>query len=294
MSGRPVSVILPTFGRPALLPRALRSVIAQSSLPAEIIIVDDNAELAQARAETAAAVDDLREGAPRKTPIRYLKAETVLGGGAARNYGAAQASGEFFAFLDDDDWWLPQKLERQLGVFEAAKHPPGLVYTSRRIVGSDGQTNRVRTATHRGWIFDVLLASNVIGTTSSAMIPKAVFEEVGGFDESLPSQQDIDLWLRISRTHQVDFVEEALTVQQEHAEGRISRRFANKARGLEQFLAKHHAEISGRPSVLAAQRARIGTHYLKYGHPLRGRWWLLKALTAVPSRSVLKRLVVGL
>jgi GT2 family glycosyltransferase len=274
-------------------------VFAQTRQPEEIIVVDDNGEEPDLRRRTSGVVEAVRGEVPEGTALSYLTPAHNLGGAGARNHGAARAGGGYIAFLDDDDWWLPEKLERQLAVFRSgedsgrASARPGLVYTSRRIVGPDGETKRVRTATHRGWIAQVLIAENVIGTTSCAMVPREVFEAVEGFDERLPSRQDIDLWLRIAADHFVDYVETPLTVQQEHAEGRISRRFDAKARGLEMFLKKYYPAIARRPEVLAAHCMRIGTHYLKYGRPLRGRRWMIGALIARPSAQAFRRLLFG-
>jgi glycosyltransferase involved in cell wall biosynthesis len=297
MSGT-TSVVLPTYHRPEQLERALRSVLAQTLPPAQIVVVDDNADAPELRARSANVIEAIRSECPAEIELELLQPATSVGGSGARNLGVSRASGELVAFLDDDDWWQPQKLELQLRCFERAheapgEEPPGLVYTSRDIVGADGRTKRIRHARHRGRIAETLLAENVIGTTSCAMLPKRVFEELGGFDERLPARQDIDLWVRVAKRWPVDFVEAAVTVQQEHGEGRISRRFEAKSRGLEMFLTKHYEDIRKRPGVLSAHLARIGIHYLKYGHPVRGRVWVLRALLAAPSGRLLVRLVVG-
>ena len=292
MSRSPVSVIIPTRRRPEYLRRAIDSVYVQSSPPAEILVVDDNADDDRARAATHDVLHECRADCPAAITLREEVAPAALGGAAARNLGAERAVGDYLAFLDDDDWWLPQKLELQMEVFAAAPEA-GLVYTARRIVGPSGEAKRTRSAEHRGWIADVLLAENVIGTTSCAMVRRDVFEEVGGFDASLPARQDVDLWLRVARAYPIEVVAEAVTVQQEHDEGRISRRFDAKSAGLEMFLHKHYSEIATRPSVLAAHCLRIGTHYLKYGRPLRGRRWLLRALRARPTLRAFRRFVFG-
>jgi GT2 family glycosyltransferase len=291
MSGE-ISVIVPTCGRPDQLRRALESVFSQTLRPTEVIVVDDNAKDPDIRTRTRDIVETLKSECADEISLQYLTPDANLGGAGARNHGAERAHGDYLAFLDDDDWWLPRKLELQMSAFAAAPEA-GLVYTSRRIVDPDGEDKRIRSAEHRGWISDVLLAENVIGTTSCAMVRREVFEEVGGFDASLPARQDIDLWLRVARAHKIELVAEPVTVQQEHDDGRISRRFGAKTAGLEMFLDKHYSDIVARPEVLAAHCVRIGTHYLKYGHPLRGRRWLLRALRERPTLRVLRRLVFG-
>ena len=292
-----VSVIIPTRRRPEFLERALRSVLAQSYAATDIIVVDDNADEPELRSRTETVVNRVRSETESETQLTLLQPIRPLGGAAARNRGAACADGEYLAFLDDDDWWLREKLDLQLKAFVSLRNTaatPGLVYTSRRIVDPEGRTKRVRLAEHRGWITETLLENNVIGTTSCAMIRRDVFEELGGFDEDLPAQQDADLWLRLAARYSIELVSQPVTVQQEHAEGRISRRFDAKSCGLEMFFKKHYGQISKRPHVLAAHSMRIGTHYLKHGRPFRGRRWMLQALFASPSSRALKRLVFGL
>lgn len=289
-----VSVVIPTHGRPAYLARALQSVFDQTLSEVEIIVVDDNAGDEHTRSRTVETVEGMRVACPAGSVLSLETPDGRLGGGAARNYGASRANGTYLAFLDDDDWWSPEKLEKQLGAFEGRPdYEPGIAYTSRRIVDGNGVTKRLREATHEGWIRDVLLRENVIGTTSCVMIPKAVFEAVGGFDPSLSARQDVDLFVRIAESHRVVAVTEALTVQQEHNEGRISRNFEAKADGLRKFLAKHRASIARRPAVLAAHYRRIGRHYLKYGRLVRGRYYLLRAAVVEPSVSDVLRVVVG-
>jgi len=292
-----VSVVVPSHQRPHQLERALRSVFAQTYPPTEVLIVDDNASDPAIRSQTEQVVESVDSRLSKKLTLRYLAPSEALGGAAARNYGVARSHGDLIAFLDDDDWWLSEKLRLQVKLFEAAatgtQAPVGLVYTSRRIVDPDGKAKRTRSGVHRGWIADVLLEENVIGTTSCAMVRRDVFDEVGGFDETLPSRQDVDLWLRIAMRHQIDFVVEPVTVQQEHHEGRISRRFEAKSRGLEMFVKKHYPLLVERPHVLASHYMRIGVHYLKYGRALRGRRWIARAFFARPSVRAFKRCVFG-
>lgn len=288
-----VSTIVPTFGRPQYLERAVRSVSRQSSKPAEIIVVDDNDPSSCERAQTERLVEALKEELAPTIPLRYLPLPANSGGAAARNRGAELATGDLLAFLDDDDWWLPEKLEAQIALLRRKDRRPGLVYTGRRIVDAAGRTKRTRTPVHRGWIEQVLLRSNVIGTTSCALLPRAVFTAVGGFDAELPARQDLDLWVRIARRWEVDFVPGPLTVQTEHRSGRVSRRFESKARGLEMFLRKHRAAIAAVPGALAYNYFVIGRFYLKHGRPLKGRGYLARSLALRPSGPALLLLARG-
>ena len=115
-----VSVVVATHARPRYLERALRSVLAQTHPAREIIVVDDNAGLPSARAQTTALIASLRAELPAGTSLIHRILPESLGGAGARNRGAGEATGEYLAFLDDDDWWLPEKLEKQVAAFETA------------------------------------------------------------------------------------------------------------------------------------------------------------------------------
>jgi glycosyltransferase involved in cell wall biosynthesis len=111
-----VSVIIPTHNRPDRLPRAVASVLNQTFRDVEIVIVDD------------ASADDAAEVVARQDPrIRYVRHGSPKGACGARNTGIRLARGEFVGFLDDDDEWLPEKLQRQVRVFEASPSDVGVV-----------------------------------------------------------------------------------------------------------------------------------------------------------------------
>lgn len=304
MNSPTVSVVIPTHGRPQYLQRAVDSVFAQTFPPTEILIVDDNYDDQEARAATFAMSDfraGERAGAGHSGTEPALDIQVIteatgkaLGGAAARNLGVSRSRGELIAFLDDDDWWEPTKLEEQVRVFKSVSSADlGLVYTGRRIVDESGQTKRLRRASAEGAIAETLICENVVGTTSCVLVPRGVFDEVGGFDESLPARQDLDLWYRIARNRAVAAVAHPLTVQEEHSAGRISRRFDSKLQGLELFFEKHYEAIAKHPALLAAHYSKLAQHHLKYGHPLKGRLLFWKAFRARPSLKTLSRVFKG-
>ena len=171
------SVIIPAYNAARTIEAALASVQAQTIPPEAVLVVDDGS-----RDETAAIVATM----PGVSLIRQANA----GPGAARNRGAALADSEWLAFLDADDTWLPHKLECQLQL--AKDQRVGVIHAS----GPD----HVRPAPPRVGFAD-LWALNWI-TLSSAIVRKAAFAEVGGFDEdrALISVEDYNLWLRIAAT----------------------------------------------------------------------------------------------
>ena len=207
-----VTVIIPTYNRAELLERALTSVLAQSRLPDEVLVVDDGSA-----DDTAARV---REGFPS---VRLLEQENA-GVSAARNRGIREASGEWLAFLDSDDEWAPTKLETQMRQLEAATPPdppPGLPRRERFWIAHSDEiwirrgrrvNPRRRHAKRGGYIFEHCLPLCAI-SPSAVILHRDLFAEVGTFDETLPACEDYDLWLRICAEYPVLFVDEPLTIK---------------------------------------------------------------------------------
>ena len=169
------SVVIPAYNAARTIEAAVSSVLAQTIPPELVFVVDDGSQ-----DETAATV----AGLPAITLIRQANA----GPGAARNRGAALSSSEWLAFLDADDTWLPRKMERQLRL--AAEPSIGVIHASG--------PEQTRRAPPRVGFADLWTANYI--TLSSAIVRKAAFDQVGGFDEdrALISVEDYNLWLRIA------------------------------------------------------------------------------------------------
>jgi len=195
-----VSVIIPTYNHARFLSQAIESALGQTQQPAEVIVVDDGS-----RDQTA---DVLAAFAGRIRPLRQMN----RGVAAARNAGAGLASGEFFAFLDADDIWLPPKLERQIACF-LAESDLGLVHCGVEEIDESGAGLKRREDGLEGWVAHELLLFRravILGGGSGVMIPRAVFEDAGGFDERLSTSADWDLYYRIASRWRVGFVREVL------------------------------------------------------------------------------------
>lgn len=206
-----VSVVIPTYDRSAQLAEAVASVLAQTMGDLELVVVDDGSRDDPAVALSAAVAD------PR---LRMLRQEN-LGASAARNRGAAAAVGPWLAFLDSDDTWLPHKLERQLQALTG--HPEAPACYTEEIWYRHGRWANPRNvhAKHSGWIFSQCLPLCII-SPSSILLKRAVFEELGGFDEALPACEDYELWLRLSARYPVHLLEERLIVKHNGHPGQLS------------------------------------------------------------------------
>lgn len=186
-SSRPprVSVVIPTHNRPQMLAEAVDSVLAQSFRELEIVIVDDGSQ---------PPVD----AAPwRGQPLRVLRNEQPQGVCAARNRGITEARGRWVALLDDDDRWLPQKLERQLAAMETSGSRWS--FTGRHQVRSDGSVERAFHPDQVRHAADELLLGNRIGTPSTVIAERDLLLEAGLFSLDISVLADWDMWLRLHR-----------------------------------------------------------------------------------------------
>ena len=209
-----VSVVMPTRNRAALVERALASVVKQTFAQWELLVVDDASTDATAVA-VSRHCDDSR--------IHLHALTEQVGGAAARNRGIEAARGEWIAFLDDDDEWLPQKLERQLDVVLRSQSGAGLVYCSAWFVKPDGSEHVLQSnAAPAGATRRALLHRNFI-STPTVMVRADIVRQVGGFDETLPRLQDWDLWIRLAGLTPFAFLDQPL-VRAFHTEGGISTR----------------------------------------------------------------------
>ncbi len=185
-----ITVVIPTFNRPQLLVRSIESVRRQTFGNFEIVVVIDGPD-----PDSKHAIEQLQE--PR---LRYLELSGKVGGSEARNLGVRSANGRWIALLDDDDEWLPSKLERQLASVQSAESD-GVLVTSRYICHAPGTADvvRPRRLPKDGepiseFMFDYLCYFQ----TSTFLCSKALYLRVP-FDNSLPFFQDMDWFLRISR-----------------------------------------------------------------------------------------------
>jgi glycosyltransferase involved in cell wall biosynthesis len=201
-----ISVIIPTYNSAAFVPQAIESVRQQTYEYFEIIVIDDGST-----DHTEAVLQ------PYLNSIRYFK-KSNGGPSAARNLGIAKARGEFIAFQDADDLWLPEKLQVQMDYL--ATHPEiAVVYTDLIQFNHQGQVSFSLTerygAIPSGYIFEELLVNHAV-TLSSVIVRRSCIDEVGGFDESLIGAEDYNFYLRMARRFQFGFLNQPLVQKRLH------------------------------------------------------------------------------
>ena len=270
-----VSVIVPTHNRASLLRRAIDSVRRQTVGDFEIIVVDDASS-----DDTAGVVRGY--GDPR---IRYIKLPGNGGVASTRNAGIAAAAGDFIALLDDDDEWLPEKLQRQVDLFDRGGPAVGAVYSGYREI--DQATSDViaeRLPAFRGQIFENLLVAGRFTPTSTIMVRTECFRRLGGFDPAFRYGEDYDMWLRVAREYEIDFVNDCLTNVYFQPSG-LTQNYQAIISGSELHLERYRDFFASHRSVYSAQLQRLGTLYCFTDRVTIGRSMFIEAIRLDP-RSI--------
>lgn len=272
-----VSVVIPCFNHARFVAEAIASALGQTRPAAEVIVVDDGST-----DETGAAL------APHAGRVRVVRQDN-RGVSAARNAGAARATGDLLAFLDADDAWLPEKLAAQAEMF-AASPALGLVHCGVEEIDAAGRPLRTRVDGLHGHVAEEMLLFRravVLGGGSGAVVPRALFEQVGGFDETLGTSADWDLHHRIARRAAVGFVPRVLLRYRVHG-GNMHADVARTAREMQAAYAKAFAEDERlrplRRRAYAALHTMLAGSFQAQGHTLPAVRHGLRALALDPSR----------
>ncbi|MBD5537115.1 MAG: glycosyltransferase [Lachnospiraceae bacterium] len=198
-----VSVVIPTYNRIHTLPASVDSVLKQTYKNLELIIMDDGST--DGTEEYVKGIADER--------VRYRKAEKNMGPSAARNMGAELAKGEYLAFQDSDDEWMPDKLEKQMKLILDSEEL-SFVYSEFGFY-RDGEllavipSRNIPYEEKQGSLFSHLLLYPLI-STQTILIRTKDFIEAGGFNETLKAYEDFEFTLRFAQNHRIGFVQEVL------------------------------------------------------------------------------------
>lgn len=269
-----VSVVIPTYERPEFLPGAIETAIGQTYDDIEVIVVDDGSTENYA----PEIVDDYPE------IVTCVQLPSNQGLSAARNAGIQEASGEYIAFLDDDDRWHRTKLAKQVREIERDERI-GLVTCLVAAFTPEIEVIHCEQTAPSGDLADEMLIRNRIGTPSRVLVKREAIDRVGPFDESLPTKQDWDFYLRLAQEYQIGAVEEILCFRRVH-ESMSSSPEAN-ARDNKTILNKHESLIRERGywrEVVADLNARAGRAYLNAGDLHNAKRYLWASVRQDPSK----------
>lgn len=227
-----VSVVIPTHDRSDHLPGAIRSVADQTYDEIELIVVDDGSPVSVTQTLEDLPADELHS-------VEILRHQENRGANVARNTGIRAATGDYVAFLDDDDRWYETKVARQLETFQQTGPEVGVVYTGIETEGERGNTTLIQTA--EGNVIKALLTGKTFGQFSSVMVRTDVVEEAGLPDERFPAWQDREWFFRLAKHSHFKPVEEPLTYRQLDLSDRIGKNFEEKREvAYPLFVDKHY------------------------------------------------------
>lgn len=273
------SVIIPTYNSAAWVGDAIESVLRQTAAPREVIVVDDG------------SADDTAAVVRRMGPLaRYVRQDNA-GPAAARNRGASLARGDWLAFLDADDLWLPEKLERQLAAAE--RDAADAAFCAMIQHGPAGQRLvRYAGGTARCDLLPAMMRTNVLsGGGSTLLVRRRTFTALGGFDGSVGGSEDRDLFIRLVDQYPIAYVREPL-VRIRVGPLRYGGDLARQRRNAVEILRRHAHRVAGLPDaarILREARARIheraGMHYLTTGQTWRAVAELSRSLCIWPLLS---------
>lgn len=274
------SIVIPTYGREALVHEAVRTVLAQTFQDFEVIVVDDGSP----QPIRLSLADDR---------VRVLRHQTNRGPSAARNTGIAAARGELVAFLDSDDLWFPRKLELQAALMEDAAC--GACVTGFDYDTEEGFTVEIPRRP-RSWLRELALGCR-LSPGSTLVVRRACYETVGGYDERFPRHEDLDWLLRFVQRFDLCVVGESLASVR-----RGGQPAAEPMEAANLLILQRHGAVFRSFGRFFGSRAigkrllEIAVQFARDGKKPQARAYLLRAVSANPfQRPVMYlRVVDGL
>ncbi len=242
-----VSVVIPVFNRADRIRLALQSIQAQTYADWEAIVVDDGSSDGSAE-----VVDSLAHAEPR---IRLIRHEKNKGAQAARNTGIRASRGEWIAFLDSDDEWLPQRLEAGLSL--AQKTSVSVVHSECYIKNDNNNELKIFGISHKSGNLYKNLLKHPGPMYQGLLVKKESLERIGYLDETILSYQEWDTTMRLAQYYKFEFVETPLFIYHCHKDETISKDMKRDADGWAQIVEKNRKEI-----FEVAGREALNQHYI--------------------------------
>ena len=241
-----ISAIIPTFNRDNFIEKCVISILNQSKMPEEIIVIDDGST-----DNTWNILKELgfSDSEKKQNSLRYIF-QRNKGVSAARNFGIQSSRNEHIAFLDSDDFWLENKSEKQIESLKSNAFRFRLSHTNERWFRNGLRVNA--HAKHKkagGDIFFNCLKLCCI-SPSSVIVERSVFDEFGFFDESLPACEDYDFWLRFCAFEKVHFVSESLLIKNGGHDGQLSKLHW----GMDRFRVRALEKLLRNPNLADSKR----------------------------------------
>ncbi len=241
-----ISIVIPTYNRPHMLEKLLESISRQTFRDYEVIVVDDHS------GKTKEYIKVIKKYQNRLNHLNFIQNKDNQGAPYSRNKGIKFAQNDFIALVDDDDTWLPDKLQKQFELFKSSNHKVGLVYTWVDAVDENGKTtHRYRSCIEGGKIARKSILKEDFIPSPSVMVKKQAIMESGLFDVNFKSCQDWDMWTRmLFNGYECRVVKSVEAIYQKHCEETIGN--SPKAlTGYAQFYRKHFKKALFHDPILA-------------------------------------------
>lgn len=273
-----VSVIIPTYNRAESLRFAIESALKQTFTDIEIIVSDDKST--DHTREVAESFKDRR--------IKYVRNEGNKGVSAARNSAIMASEGEYIAFLDDDDEWLPDKLQKQVEVLDHSQPNICGVYSNRlfidrksgKVLSDNPDTERLEG----NLLYQLMIKSPI--HTSTVVIKKRCLNEIGLFDETISYMEDRDMWIRLSINWDFGYISTPLTKAYVHGIAHLSQNLEGQTAGRERLLERYHYLFKKNRKSWAALYLCLGTQYCQLKQMKKGRKNIIKGIIKYPFSKI--------
>jgi len=264
-----VSAIIPTYNRPEYLRGAIDTALGQTYGNIEVVVVDDGSNKAYAEDIVRTYSDD----------VQIVQHKTNKGLSAARNTGIEKSNGDYIAFLDDDDRWHETKIQKQVTALNKNRDA-GLATCLVISISPNHEIIHAETYAPSGDCSNDLLVSNKIGTPSRVIVRRSAIEQIGGFDEELPTKQDWDFYLRLAQEYSIVSVDDYLCFRTAHDS--MSSSVSALKRDKHAVLEKHRERLEQKAlwkKAKADVSTEIGILYLRSGELKDARKHLRDAIT---------------
>ena len=246
-----ISVVIPLFNRESTIGRCLKSVISQTVLPSEIIVVDDGSTDSSVRIVQEIIKNDV-------CMVLLVKNRFSKGANGARNTGIITSSSEWIMFLDSDDFWSLDKV-REVGKLIGFSSP-----LNEFVVVDSPSRKLVELSKERVLFQEVFPCYNIYGGFSKITARRSIFNEIGMLDESLMARQDLDFFIRLQGYSEVAIIQKQLTVIDDSGEDRITRNIDGKISSIQALVKKHYNSYSNTQKLLLQLHVMsLHIHYKK-------------------------------
>jgi len=273
-----VSVIIPTYNRAEFLPTAIKSALNQTFKDIQIIVSDD-----RSTDHTREVVESFNDDR-----IRYVRNEGKKGPSATRNTAISASKGEYIAFLDDDDEWVPDKLQKQVELLDHSQPNICGVYSNRLFIDRESGkilSDNPETEQLQGNLLYQLMIKSPIHT-SSVVVRKRCLEEIGLFDETISYMEDRDMWIRLSMKWDFEYIPVPLTKAYIHGNAHLSQNLEGQTAGRERLLEKYHHLLKKNRKSWGELYLCLGAQYCQLKQMKRGRKNIIKGIIRYPFNKI--------